>query len=296
MRKSLLPALFILLFTVSVNAQHMALRFAIDRIARAQHGRVGVAINLLENDDSLTYHNNERYVLHSVFKLAIAMKMLREVDKGHFKLDQQIHISKADLPDTSSYSPLRDKYPNGDVDVPLELLITYMVSQSDNLACDKLLKLLGGTAPVEDFLQTMGVGPISIKVSEAQMAAAWPAQYSNWCQPYTQIELLRIIYRHSLLSPASNNYLSRILLATSTGPRRLKGLLPQGTPVAHKTGTSPTNAQGLSPATNDVGIIILPNGRHLAIAVFITDSTDPLVTRELVIAKIARAAHDEFVK
>ena len=38
---------------------------------------------------------------------------------------------------------------------------------------------------------------------------------------------------------------------------------PAGAVVAHKTGTSGTYG-GLTRATNDVGLITLPNGRHLA--------------------------------
>ena len=54
-----------------------------------------------------------------------------------------------------------------------------------------------------------------------------------------------------------------ILRRCQTGEARLKGLLPAGTEVAHKTGT----AAGIN---NDVGIITLPNGAgHIAIAVFI---------------------------
>ena len=60
---------------------------------------------------------------------------------------------------------------------------------------------------------------------------------------------------------------------TTTGPKRIKGLLPADAVVAHKTGTSPTNSEGLSPATNDVGIITLPNGKHIAIAIFVCNST-----------------------
>jgi beta-lactamase class A len=80
------------------------------------------------------------------------------------------------------------------------------------------------------------------------------------------------------------------------GPKRLKGLLPAGTPVAHRTGTSATNAQGLSPALNDVGVILLPNGQHVALAVFVTDSYADTATRELVIATIAKAVYDEFAR
>jgi beta-lactamase class A len=295
MRKYLFPAIFLLsLSTFTANAQHQALRNEINRIAASSKSKIGVAVSLLETGDTLTYHNQDHYVLHSVAKLAIAMTVLREVDRGRFKLNQQIHITKADLPPT--YSPLADKYPEGNVDVPVDILINYMISLSDNNACDILLKQLGGTKPVEDFVHGLGISAIVIKASEAQMAAAWPIQYSNWCQPYTQVQLLNNLFNRSALSQSSSDFLWRALLATSTGPKRLKGMMPVSTPVAHKTGTSSTNDKGLTPATNDVGIIVLPNGRHLAIAVFITDSYDPLATRELLIARIARAAHDEFVR
>ena len=61
--------------------------------------------------------------------------------------------------------------------------------------------------------------------------------------------------------------------------------------MAHKTGTSDT-IDGVTTATNDVGIITLPNGQHLAIAVFVSTTKADEKTREDVIAKIARAATD----
>lgn len=292
MRKYLFPAILLLMFGVNTRAQHQNLRNQINRIAATAKGKVGVAISLLETNDTLSYHNQDKYVLHSVAKLAIAFTVLHEVNKGRFKADQPVHITKADLPPT--YSPLRDLYPEGNVDITLRVLINYMISLSDNNACDILLKLLGGTKPVEDLVHSVGISAFTMKATEADMAAAWPVQYNNWCQPSSQVQLLKLALISTFLSKSSRDHLSAALLATSTGPKRLKGLLPVGTPVMHKTGTSSTNDKGLSPATNDVGIIVLPNGKHLAIAVFITDSTAPLATRELVIAQIARAAHDEF--
>jgi beta-lactamase class A len=83
-------------------------------------------------------------------------------------------------------------------------------------------------------------------------------------------------------------------MAESTpGAKRLKGQLPAGTIVAHKTGTSGTQ-NGITAATNDIGIITLPNGKHLAIAVFVSDSPADETAREEVIAKIAKAAWDAY--
>jgi beta-lactamase class A len=80
---------------------------------------------------------------------------------------------------------------------------------------------------------------------------------------------------------------------STPGARRLKGLLPVGANVAHKTGTSGIE-NGITAATNDIGIITLPNGRHLAIAVFVADSPADEATREGVIAKIAKAVWEKF--
>ena len=60
-----------------------------------------------------------------------------------------------------------------------------------------------------------------------------------------------------------------------------------------KTGTSRTLG-GLTRATNDVGIALLPDARHLAVAVFVADSKADEAIRDAVIARIARAAWDRW--
>ncbi|MGZ3814852.1 MAG: class A beta-lactamase, partial [Mucilaginibacter sp.] len=190
-----------------------------------------------------------------------------------------------------TWSPLRDKYPDG-TEIALSDLLSYMVSLSDNNACDFLLKKLGGPETVENYIRSLGINGINIVASEGDMAKAWEVQYTNWCKPADVVHLLDIFYEGKALSKSSNEFLWKIMTETSTGPHRIKGLLPQGAIVAHKTGTSGTNDEGLTPATNDVGIITLPNGKHLAIAVLVCNSKADETTRDGVIAQIAKAAWD----
>ena len=83
-----------------------------------------------------------------------------------------------------------------------------------------------------------------------------------------------------------------MLLEWMTVPSgRLDGDLPSGTRVAHKSGTSDTD-NGVTAATNDIALIVLPDGRKLAIAVFVTDSTADGDTRLKVIARIGKAIYD----
>lgn len=105
------------------------------------------------------------------------------------------------------------------------------------------------------------------------------------------MQLLRRIADKSPFNAANTALLHKWMLETETGPKRLKGELPAGTPVFHKTGTSGAT-NGLAHATNDIGYVRLADGRHLAIAVFVSDSRAPMETREAVIAKIAKVIYD----
>ncbi|TDO22465.1 class A beta-lactamase, subclass A2 [Pedobacter duraquae] len=281
-----------ILFSYNSIAQHRLLRNEIASIALSAKGRVGVAMEVLEDRDTLSYHGGSRVVMQSVFKFPIAIAVLHQVDLGKLKLDQMLHIIKEDLP--KNYSPLRDKYPEGNIDLPVSELLSYMVSLSDNDACDILLNKIQLKSEVERFIHNVGIKDIEIRATEAEMMANWDAQYTDWTTPDAMLKLLRISYTDTILRPSTKSFLWEIMEATSTAPKRMKGLLPPGVIVAHKTGTSSTNSKGLSPATNDVGVITLPNGKHLAIAVFVTDSYADPVTRDLVIAKITKAAYDTF--
>lgn len=289
--------LFICLLSfLSANLSHAQdLLDQIKSIEPEAKGIVGVSILGLESGDTLNYNAHSRLVMHSVFKFPIAMTVLHLVDKGKYKLDEKIKLRKRDMLPAKMYSPLRDKYPDG-AELPLSDILGYMVSLSDNTACDYLLKKIGGPHVVEDYIKSLGVTSIAVTASESDMASAWEVQYTNWAKPADLVQLLDIFYQGKALSKTSNDFLMKIMLATTTGSKRLKGLLPAEAVVAHKTGTSPTNSEGLSPATNDVGIITLPNGKHIAIAVLVCNSKADEAARDEVIAKIAKAAWDYFGK
>lgn len=112
--------------------------------------------------------------------------------------------------------------------------------------------------------------------------------------PEGTAQLLARAFRGELLSKRSTARLIKILKATTTFPARIKGLLPPGTIVAHKTGSTET-VNGLTAATNDSGIIYLPENRgQLAISVYIKASTRDGASRDRIIARISRAAFDFY--
>lgn len=271
-------------------AQKDSVRQVIEQLMAEAKGKVGVAYMDMETKDTLIINGDVRYPMQSVYKFPLAMAVLDQVDKGAFSLNQNISVLKKDLlPNT--HSPLRDKYPDGNVVVPLSELLSYAVSKSDNNACDILFRLVGGPSKVETYIHYLGAKQIAITATEEEMHKSWDIQYTNWCEPFAMLQLLDFLHSR-YLSKTSSDFLWKIMTETSTGPKRIKGLLPQGTLVAHKTGTSNTNEKGITAATNDVGIVALSNLRNFAVAVFVSDSPENESVREGVIAKITKVLWD----
>jgi beta-lactamase class A len=284
----------ILFSSLNVFAFGDSLKTKIEHFADSAEGKVGVAILDVENYDTLTINGSSKFPMQSVFKFPLALAILDQVDKGIFSLEQKIHLNKEDLL-AEIWSPLRDKYPNGGVDVTLDELLSLTVSQSDNNGCDILFRLIGGVEKVEQYLHQVGIKDIAIVANEAEMHRDWQIQYRNWSSPAAMAQLLYKFYLGKILSEKSREYLYQIMAKTNTNPGRLKGMLPEGTIVAHKTGSSGENENGLAAATNDVGIITLPNGKHFIIAVFVSDSRADEKTRNRVIAEIAKAVWDYYM-
>jgi beta-lactamase class A len=267
------------------------LRDRIEQISRAAQGQVGVSATVLETGESVSLNGNQRFPMLSVYKLPIAMAVLAQVDQGNLSLDQKIQIEASDIVQGSQ---ILDENSQG-TEYSLVELLKYMVSDSDNTACDVLLKLLDEPKIVTEYLQSLGINSINVANTEKELGQDSSLQYRNDATPDAAVILLRALHEGQGLSESSQALLLRLMTETSTGLNRIKGLLPNGTVVAHKTGTSAT-VNGVTAATNDVGLVTLPNGQHLAIAVFVSDSKATDATREEVIAKVAKAAWDEWSK
>lgn len=270
------------------------LRDRIEQLSRDAQGRVGVTATVLETGETVTLNGDQQFPMQSVYKFPIAMAVLAQVDQGKLSLDQNIRVETSDFISERQHSPIRDQNPQG-VELSLAELLRYMITESDGVACDVLLRLIGGTEVVMSYLRDLDINGIVVANTEEEIGQDNAVQYRNYATPDATVTLLRALQEGRGLSGSSQAQLLQLMTETSTGPNRLKGLLPDGTVVAHKTGTSQT-VDGVTAATNDVGLVTLPNGQHLAIAVFISDSTADVVARETVIAKVARAAWDVWSK
>ena len=279
-----------LFFLAASTAAQTPLHQRIADIANEAHGEVYVSCSLpgLKLDCDLAPHGHPP--MQSTFKFPLALAVLHQVELGKLQIDQPVRFLKSDR--SATFSPLQDEFPEADVDVPLRKIIKLTVETSDNTAADIQLRLIGGPAALQQYLDSLGLSAIHQQDSEHTLHGDQKLQYRDYAEPAAMVALLRLFADHSPLNPQHTALLNGWMLDATSGPKRMKGLLPANTPVAHKTGSSAVEL-GMIAATNDVGLVTLPNGRRLALAVFVIDAHADQDTCEHVIAAIAKAVYEE---
>lgn len=224
-------------------------------------GEFGIAALDLSTGKSVSINGDRPFPMASTVKLAVAGAYLTQVDHGRRSLS--------------------DRIGNRTAAQQMEL----MLIRSDNEATDALIRNLGGTRTVQRWLEWNGLDGIRIDRTIARLLSD-PRDlrdHRDSSSPHAMIALLKQIDGGSALKPESRSYLLSLMGRCITGRNRIRGLLPVGTRVEHKTGT-------LSGLTDDVGFITLPGGRRIAVAFFARGGSE----RPRAIAEAARAIYDGF--
>jgi beta-lactamase class A len=261
-------------------------------IAAEASGRVGAGALLLESGENATLNGPSHFPMQSVYKLPISTAVLHKVDQGSLRLDQIVDVQPAEYAPNNKHSPLRDQFPQG-TQKTIRELIHYALVDSDGTASDVLLKLAGGPQAVTTYIRSLGINDLVVANSEKDMT--WQTQYDDWCTPEAALQLLVALEKGKGVSAEARALILQDMQASTTGANRIRRFLPSNIVIADKTGSSGMS-NGLAAATNDIGLVGLPDGRHLVLAIFVADSKAPDQTREDLIARIARAAWDQWLR
>lgn len=285
----------LLVVTIQLQAQSSTLRNTIESIIANRNAQTGVALYNPAERKTLEINGDAKYPMHSVMKFPIALTVLSEIDNGSLSLDQKVSITPKDLT-ANTWSPIKKNYPEG-AELTIEQILYYTVSESDNIGCDILLNLIGGTKTAQSFLNTHGFTGISVGATEQEMHDDLDKQYLNCSTPKAMNDLLLATYTNTgaILSPSSHEWIWKTMSESKTGGTRIKAQLPKTAIVAHKTGTSGIT-DGVITAVNDVGVLTLPNGNVLYLSVFVTNSRETSDETEKIIAEIAKAVWDSYAK
>ena len=216
----------------------------------------------------------------------VAVAVLDKINREKLNLENKINISSADIKE-NTYSPLREKYGVKNLNLSLHELLYYMVAESDNNACDILIKWVGGTDSVEKYIHAIGLPETEIKVTEDIMNRADMTQYQNRAPLHEILVLLKKIDENKLFSEELHKELLSIMQSTVTGANKIKGYLPKYVNVAHKTGSSSRLQDGKKIADNDAAIIKVGNKKYY-LAIMVSDSYESDETNAEIIAKTSQ--------
>ena len=265
----------------------------IDAIVKDKQAEIGVVIEGFDTHQRAGFNENTRFPMQSVFKFPVALAVLDQVDKGKINLDETLLLKPSDLlPNT--HSPLREKYVDKNAAVSIREILQETVVASDNNGCDILLRLIGGPQAVDRYVKSLGISDMQIAVNEQEMHTAKDAQHKNWATPAATTRLLRLFHDGKLLKPDSQEFLWAAMRDSVTAPGRLRSPLPAGTHLIHKTGTSMAFYKKQGNTVNDIGIVILPDGKPLFISVLVSHGKEPKAATEKMIARLSRTAWEHF--
>lgn len=265
---------------------------------------------------------NRRFPTLGLVGAPLAAAALAEVDAGRLRLNEMVTLRAVDLSPPPGRIDRAFPPPGEDeLRLPAADLIALAVQEGDDTAADVLAARIGGPGAVTAWLRQHDIKDMRIDRYQrevqtslfglASFRAAWKdddawaaaraslppavregAMAAFLAEPRDTVtaggalDFLNRLSSGELLSRASTSLLLRLMAAT-TRPSPLRAGLPAGAALAHAGGSSATDL-GLTPATCDMGIVTLADGRRFAIAAFLAGSTGTAAQRG---ALIAQAAH-----
>ncbi|PZT87673.1 MAG: serine hydrolase [Citromicrobium sp.] len=286
---------------VELNAAHQALQSELVAIDGAFAGDAGIAVVEVASGAVMQSDGRVPFPQQSVSKLWVAMTALDLVDKGKLGLQEPVSIGRQDL--TLFHQPIRAiVLEHGSFRTNFGELLHRAITESDNTANDRLLLRVGGPQAVEGYLRRQSISGVQFgtdeRTKQSEIAGLdWHPSYSvgrafydardrvpqeirqqafsayladpiDGASATGMATALARLARGELLSGPSTRLLLGTMAQTKSGPNRLKGSVPEGWSMAHKTGTGQV-LNGTQSGYNDVGILTAPDGTQFAIAVLI---------------------------
>ena len=268
-----------------------ALEVQLVSLADASQGRIGVAALDLDSGRTVAVRGDQPFPMASTSKIAIVATFLAGVDQGKWALDDRFPLM-VPVPSpkfAGSIAPVR-----AGAALSARELIELAITRSNNQATDALLKVVGGPSAVTRWVRnTTGIDEFRLDRDIATLVrddgAVNPAvtvDPRDSITPAAMVRLLAGLHRGQWLTTGSREVLLGAMGRCLTGRNRMRAMLPEGTAIAHKTGT-------LFNTASDVGFIQTPDGRNLAVAIYVTGQGGK-PGRESRIALLARTIYDGY--
>jgi beta-lactamase class A len=269
-------------------------------LASAQADAALHAVDLDDPSAELGLDADRTVVLSSVFKVPLALALLRAADRGELDLRERLRLGASRTRGSPGLAALRDP-----VTMSLHDLACLAITVSDVAAADALYDRIGGDEPINAELRQLGLERTTIRgccrdLFRAIIGDAPPADPAavgrlhapdidrvSSSVPRELTRLLSAIWRDEAASTESCATLRSFLASQALRPRIAAGFADGDWLTATKSGTLP----GIR---NDIGVVESQTGRRFAVAVCLRDrrAAPPGPADEALLGRLARMAVD----
>ena len=187
---------FIAAMLLSASACAQTAVREISEMLRGRHAEVGVAWIADGRGHVVNVHDG--YPLMSVFKLHVAIAALRQMERRGTPADTLITVKASEMLE-NTYSPMLRLYGKRDFTIRLDSLLRYSVAESDNNACDIIIRLAGGIEGVNAEMRAIRLTGFNLTETEASMHADPMRSYNNRSTPLSVAVLFKKLYEDGIL-------------------------------------------------------------------------------------------------
>lgn len=275
----------------NAHDDRLSLREELYELIDTVPGTVGIAY--VCDTDTITVNNGVKYPMMSVFKFHQALAVAASVEKHENTLDSMLQIHAGEL-DRNTWSPMLEKYNDGDFKISVRELMRYAVISSDNNASNLLFQQIVSPRETNEFIRSIARDTtFHISYSESDMKANHALSYLNYASPLSTALLIRQVFEEQLVDKGDQDSIKHYLSVVTTGQDRL-GAAVQKSEIelfAHKTGSGYRNEADELIAHNDVGYFRFRDGSSYALTVFIRDFRGTEADASRLIASISRCVY-----
>jgi len=292
MKRALLFLLFLLITQLSPAQETSSiteLKADIDSLLDTTEGNFAVAFKNISSGEELLINERREFHAASTMKTPVMLELFRRAELGEFSLEDSLLVKNSfrsivsgapfsldinqDSGDTL-YSQLGSR-------VSIRDLMVDMIINSSNLATNLLIELVDARK-VTATMRKLGAQDIMV-LRGVEDIEAYEAGLSNTTTAYDLLLLFEKLAEGNYISEAANEEMLAILLQQQFNDI-IPALLPEGTQVAHKTGS-------ITGVQHDSGLVLLPDGRKYVLVLLSDELEDPK-QGVATLAKLSRLIYD----
>ncbi|MEE8659446.1 class A beta-lactamase [Acetobacteraceae bacterium EV16G] len=256
----------------------------IDALQKRAGGRIGFSARLHGEKRVLAFQPNQLFPMCSTHKFISVAALLALVDSGQRDLRQFIRYAEKDI---QTYAPVAKRHLH-EGGMYLSAICAAAIQQSDNSAANLILRELGGPAGWTQFARQIHDPVSRLDRYEPALNAAEAGDDRDSTSPNAMRRNIEKILTGHILSRASRQHLTHWMRNAPLTSSLIQSGLGRKADVYDKSGAGAHGTRG------DIGLVSLPDGTMMSVAIYLTRTTLHRQAQDRLIAEITRRIVRKF--